>query len=256
MSHLTVLITGASSGIGEATAEAFAAKGARLILAARRLKRLEALAARLQEQYTVHVRVLEMDVQQRDRVEQAVSSLPSAWSDIDVLVNNAGLALSSSPLQDGDPVDWDCMIDTNIKGLLYVTRAVLPGMLARDRGHVINLGSIAGHECYPGGNVYCATKHAVKALSKSVRLDLLGTPIRVSSIDPGAVSTEFSAVRWQDKAKADDFYSQFEALQAEDIAKTVVFCAEMPPHVNIAEMIVMPTCQGSANHLHRSSSSS
>ena len=247
----TVLITGASSGIGYATAEEFASQGARLIVTARRESRIKALANKLTKKCAVHVLPLALDVRDRQACEQVVSSLSEEWSAIDVLVNNAGMALTTSPIQDGDPADWDCMIDTNLKGLLYMTKAVLPDMLARGVGHIINIGSIAGHEYYPGGNIYCATKHAVKAITKNLRLDLLGSPIRVSSVDPGQVATEFSEVRWQDKQKADEFYAQFVALQAADVANAVVYCANTPQHVTIAEMIVMPTCQASANHLHR-----
>jgi 3-hydroxy acid dehydrogenase / malonic semialdehyde reductase len=251
MEKLTVLITGASSGIGEATAIAFAKKGAKLIITARRMDRLTKLATELTEKYNTEVLPLVMDVKKYQDVKSMIDSLPENFKHIDVLVNNAGLALSTKAIQDGDPDDWDTMIQTNINGLLYVTRSVLPSMLKKGRGHIINIGSIAGHEYYPGGNVYCATKHAVKAITKTLRIDLLGSPIRVTSVDPGAVSTEFSEVRWKDKKKADDFYAQFTALQAADIADAVIYCAHTPPHVNVAEMIIMPTCQASANHLHR-----
>ena len=254
MSHHTVLITGASSGIGKATAIAFAKAGANIIISARRKERLDALAAQLQSDYQTNVLAITLDVQDRSSVETMLSTLPAPFNAIDVLVNNAGLALTTDKIQEANPDNWDTMIDTNIKGLLYVTRAILPGMIERGKGHVINIGSIAGHEYYPGGNIYCATKHAVKAITKNLRIDLMGTPIRVSSIDPGAVSTEFSAVRWDDQTKADQFYNEFDALQPEDIADSIVFCSQAPPHVNIAEMIVMPTCQPSANHIHRHSS--
>lgn len=253
MTQKTILITGASSGIGYATAEHFAKEGHRLILTARRIERIEDLKKELVERYGVEVLCLQLDVQDRAIVEQAFSSLPANWQDIDVLVNNAGLALSTSTLQEGSIDQWDQMIDTNVKGLLYVTRAILPGMVGRKSGHVINIGSIAGHEYYPGGNVYCATKHAVKAITKNMRIDLLGTPVRVTSIDPGAVATEFSQVRWNDKKRSDEFYEQFQPLKAEDIASAILYCANTPEHVNVAEMIVMPTCQASANHLSKKS---
>lgn len=251
MSPLIVFITGASSGIGRATAEAFAKQGAKVIATARRLERLQELKAELSEKFNAGIYTAVMDVCDRSSIETVIKQLPAEWQDIDVLVNNAGTAISTNKIQDSNPDDWDTMIDTNIKGLLYVTRAIIPGMIARNSGHVINIGSIAGHEYYPGGNIYCSTKHAVKAISKTLRIDLLGTPLRVSSVDPGAVHTEFSEVRWNDKAKSDQFYAEFAALKPEDIADAVVYCANTPAHVNVAEMIVMPTCQASVNHLHR-----
>ena len=184
-------------------------------------------------------------------VSQAINTLPSAFRAINLLINNAGLALTSDPVQSADIQHWDTMIDTNIKGLLYITRAILPGMIERQAGHIINLGSIAGHECYPGGNVYCATKHAVKALTQSLRLDLLGQPLRVTSIDPGMVATEFSTVRWDNAEKARDFYAAHEPLTATDVANTIVFAADQPPHVNIAELLVMPTTQASATAISK-----
>lgn len=246
-----VVITGASSGIGEACARRFAKAGARLILVARRLERITALAEALAEQFGSQVLPLSLDVSDSGKVKQTFCHLPEAWQAIDILVNNAGLARGTDPIQTADLANWDAMIDTNMKGLLYVTRAVLPGMLARKTGHVINIGSIAGHEYYPGGNVYCATKHAVKALTKTLLIDLLGTPVRVSSVDPGAVETEFSEVRWQDKARAKAYYDDFTPLVADDIADAVVYCASCPPHVTIAEMVVLPTDQASTNHIHR-----
>ena len=167
------------------------------------------------------------------------------------MVNNAGLALSTDKIQDGVIGNWDTMIDTNIKGLLYVTRQVLPSMVARDKGHIFNIGSVAGHDCYISGNVYSATKHAVRALTKSMRLDLLGTAIRVTEIDPGAVETEFSQVRWKDKEKAKKFYQDFEPLVADDIADAVLYCATRPLHVNISELVVYPQAQGSVSNIHR-----
>ncbi|QDQ40979.1 SDR family NAD(P)-dependent oxidoreductase [Legionella geestiana] len=247
----TVFLTGASSGIGEACARHFAAIGARLILCARRLSRLESLAATLQTLHKTETLVLQLDVRDREAVRRVVTNLPPEWRSIDLLINNAGLALGKEPLQVGDITQWETMIDTNIKGLLYVTRALLPGMLEKKRGHIINVGSIAGQECYPHGNVYAATKYAVRAITKSLRLDLLGTPIRVSEIAPGAVETEFSTVRWNDAERARAFYSEFTPLSADDIAETAVWMATRPAHVNIAEVTILPTAQASANHLHR-----
>ena len=246
-----VLITGASSGIGAACAEQCAALGANVILAARRVERLQATAERLQQEYGVRVHIIDLDVRSNSAVAEAIATLPSEWQAIDILINNAGLAISNDPLQNSKPENWDVMIDTNLKGLLYVTHAILPGMLERQAGHIVNIGSIAGHEYYPGGNVYSATKHAVRAISKSLRIDLVGQPIRVSEVAPGAVETEFSIVRWQDENKAKQFYSDFNPLSAEDIADAVVYCITRPAHVNVAEVVVMPTVQGSANHLAR-----
>jgi serine 3-dehydrogenase len=247
-----VLITGASSGIGEACARAFAAEGARLVLAARRAERLQRLAAELADGPAAEVHTSAVDVRQRSGVEQWLEALPPSLCDIDVLVNNAGLARGLAPLQAGDVEDWEEMVDTNLKGLLYVTRAVLPGMVRRGRGHVINIGSIAGHEVYPGGNVYCATKHAVTAIGRSLGIDLLGTGVRVSSVDPGMVETEFSLVRFHgDDERATAVYDGLEALTAADVAEAVVFCASRPPRANVRELVLMPSAQASAVHSHR-----
>ena len=255
MNSPIVMITGATSGIGKATALRFAQEGYRVILTGRRTQRLDALQATLEKEYQTDALSVTLDVQDKHAVSQAIEKLPSDWKNISILVNNAGTALTTDSIQTGDPDNWDIMIDTNIKGLLYVTRAILPGMLERNSGHIINVGSIAGHEYYPGGNVYSATKHAVKAINKSLRLDLLGEPIRVSSVDPGMVYTEFSAVRWNDVEKADKFYEGIDTLQAEDIADAIAYCAQVPPHVNIEDMVVMPTCQASTNHVKRKDSS-
>jgi NADP-dependent 3-hydroxy acid dehydrogenase YdfG len=243
-----VLITGASSGIGRACAEAFAAEGASLILAARRLDRLQQLA----EGLDASVHLVELDVRDRVAVERAVASLPEEWTQIDVLVNNAGLAAGLEPLQDGDPDDWDRMVDTNVKGLLYVTRAVVSGMVGRGRGHVINIGSIAGHETYPNGTVYCATKAAVDRITTGLRHDLLGTGVKVSTVDPGMVETEFSVVRFHgDRERADQVYAGIRPLSARDIAETVTWVAGRPPHVQVAEVIVLASAQASATRVHR-----
>jgi len=247
-----VLITGASSGIGRSCAKAFAQQGARLILAARRHERLEDLASELDRKLGEDIFFLVFDVRDQPAVERAITELPAGWSDIDVLVNNAGLSRGLDKLYEGKLEDWEEMIDTNIKGLLYVSRAVLPGMVKRGQGHIINIGSIAGYEVYPGGNVYCATKFAVRALSKALRLDLNGTNIRVSEVSPGMVETEFSLVRFRgDKERAAKVYQGLTPLSPDDIADAVVYCASRPPHVNISEVMVMPTAQASATLVHR-----
>lgn len=250
-----VFITGASSGIGRACAEQLAALGAKLILTARRITRITQLAADLNKQYGIAALPLQLDVRDPNQVKQVIENLANEWKNIDILINNAGLALATDSTQEGDINNWDTMIDTNIKGLLYVTRAILPGMIARNSGHIINIGSIAGREYYPGGNVYAATKFAVNAISKSLRIDLLGTAIRASEVAPGAVETEFSEVRWKDKERAKEFYSNFTPLTAEDIADAVIYCATRKPHVNIAEILVLPTAQASANFIHRNEKS-
>jgi 3-hydroxy acid dehydrogenase/malonic semialdehyde reductase len=248
----TVLITGASSGIGAACAAAFAAAGTRLILAARRSDRLQTLGQTLQQQYGVEVHGMTLDVCDRTQVETQLQALPPQWQGVDILVNNAGLSRGLDKLYKGDIQDWEEMIDTNFKGLLYVTRTLLPGMLERDRGHVINIGSIAGHQPYPNGNVYCATKAAVRALSHGLKMDLLGTPIRVSSVDPGLVETEFSQVRFHgDRDRAAQVYANVTPLTPEDVAEVVVFCATRPPHVNVSELLLLPTDQSSSTLVHR-----
>lgn len=246
-----VLITGASSGIGKATACHFAKQGAKLILAARRLHKIDELAAQLKDQYGVDILTLALDVQDNMAINAALSSLPDAFKAITILVNNAGLALESTKIQDGNVAHWDTMIQTNVSGLLYMTRAVLPGMIERDQGHIVNIGSVAGHDCYTAGNIYCGTKHMVRALSKSLRIDLSGTHIRVTEIDPGAVHTHFSEVRWRSKEKSDQFYADFEPLVADDIADAVIYATTRPSHVNIAEMVIYPVAQASVNHLSR-----
>lgn len=238
------LITGASAGIGEACADTFARNGYNLILTARRLDRLEKLATQLINDYGIEIRVLEMDVQNRESVLNAWATLPESWQKIDVLINNAGLSQDLSPIFAGDTDDWDRMIDTNIKGLLYVSRVVLPGMKDREKGHVINIGSIAGKEVYPNGNVYCATKHAVDALNQAMRIDLLPYSVKVTALHPGAVETEFSLVRFKgDRERAEKVYEGFEPLIARDIADAAWYVTSRPFHVNINEMVIMPTAQ-------------
>ena len=239
-----VLITGASAGIGQACAHAFAREGCRLIVAARRHAKLEALATAIEADHGHRCHVIELDVRDRTKVNAAIASLPTEWADIDILVNNAGLSRGLDKVHEALHTDWEEMIDTNVKGLLWLSRAVMPGMVARDRGHVINIGSIAGRQVYPGGNVYCATKYAVKAITQGMRIDLLGTKVRCSSVDPGMVETEFSEVRFHgDTERAGQTYQTFPPLKAEDIAETVLFCATRPPHVNIHEVLVMPQDQ-------------
>jgi serine 3-dehydrogenase len=252
LKNTVVLITGASSGIGRSCARAFAGTGARLILAARRVDRLNELAVELKRIPGEDILLLALDVRDQPAVERAVNGLPSEWAAVDVLVNNAGLSRGLDKLHEGKLADWEEMIDANIKGLLYVSRAVIPGMVKRGRGHVINIGSIAGHEVYPGGNVYCATKFAVDALSKGMRLDLSGTGLRVSQVSPGMVETEFSLVRFRgDKERAGKVYQGLTPLSPDDIADAVVYCVTRPPHVNISEMIVMPTAQASTTLVYR-----
>lgn len=248
-----VFITGASSGIGKSCAEQFAALGAHLIISARRIERVKKLSAELIAQHSVKVLPIELDVRNRKMVEDTINQLPADWKNIDILINNAGLALSTDKMQDANPENWEIMIDTNIKGLLYVTYAILPGMIARNQGHIVNIGSVAGYDYYPGGNVYSATKSAVKAINKSLKIDVLGTQLRVTEIIPGAVETEFSEVRWNDKERAKNFYSDFEALTPDDIADAVIYCTTRRPHVNIREISLLPIGQASANHVYRTS---
>ena len=252
LSGSMVLITGASSGFGEACAHAFAGEGARLVLAARRRDRLETLAEELRSRYGSDVFLLGLDVRDRAAVEEQLGSLPDEWRGIDVLVNNAGLSRGLDKLHEGSIQDWEEMIDTNVKGLLYVSRTVIPWMVARKRGTVINIGSIAGHEVYPKGNVYCATKHAVAALTRGMRQDLLGTGVRVCSVDPGLAETEFSIVRFRgDAARARTVYDGLQPLNGEDVAQAVLFCASQPAHVQVAELILLPSAQASSTLVHR-----
>jgi serine 3-dehydrogenase len=254
LTGMTVLITGASSGIGAACAEAFAGEGCRLLLVARRRQRVDELTASLRGRYQVDVIVETVDVRDRPAVEEWMGGLPEAWRAVDILVNNAGLARGLAPLHEGDVEDWEEMIDTNLKGLLYVTRAVLPGMVARRRGHVITIGSIAGHESYRGGNVYCATKHAVAGLIRGIAIDTLGTGVRVSSVDPGLVETEFAKVRFHgDEKRAAAVYDGLQPLTGEDVADAVLFCATRPPHANVRELVLLPSAQAGSVHVHRDS---
>ncbi len=248
MINKTALITGASSGIGYACAESLAAVGYQLIITARRKERIKELATDLAKRYSVNVLPLVFDVRKKEEVFSAISNLPDAYKQIDLLVNNAGLALGLSDIQGGDTSDWDQMIDTNVKGVLYVSKAVIPGMIQRKQGHIINIGSIAGKETYPKGNVYCASKHAVTSLSKAMRMELVEHNIKVTLVNPGAADTEFSLVRFKgDESAAKKVYEGFEPLKAEDISQCVVFCAQLPLHVNVDDMVIMPTAQATAS---------
>ncbi|MGF1600505.1 MAG: SDR family oxidoreductase [Thermosynechococcaceae cyanobacterium] len=247
-----VLITGASSGIGQACAKACAVAGTNLILAARREDRLKKLAVDLQNEFGIETLVLPLDVCDRTQVETRLGFLAEPWSNIDIVINNAGLSRGLTKLHEGSIQDWEEMIDTNVKGLLYVTRALVPGMVERQQGHIINIGSIAGHETYPNGNVYCATKAAVRAISAGLKQDLLGTPVRVSSVDPGLVETEFSEVRFRgDTDRAKQVYKNLNPLTPEDVADVVLFCATRPIHVNVSEVLLLPTDQSGATLVHR-----
>lgn len=247
-----VLITGASSGIGRSTALRFAAEGARILICARRTERLDALAQELRSTYGVKVHTFTLDVRDRAAVERSISGLPDEWKGISLLVNNAGLSRGLDTIQEGNMDDWDEMIDTNVKGLLYVTRAVLPGMIARSEGHIVNIGSVAGRWVYPKGNVYNASKFAVTALNEGMKMDLLGTPIRVTSVDPGLIETEFSIVRFHgDEERAKNVYKGMTPLSPDDIADTIVWAATRPAHVNISTVIMMPTDQSAPTLVHR-----
>ena len=240
----TVLITGASSGIGEGCARKFASQGARLILNSRSTDKLTALAEELKEKYDAECYVMPFDVCNREAAAAALNALPQEWKSIDVLINNAGLAIGVDKEHEGSLDEWDVMIDTNIKALLSMTRLVVPGMVERGRGHIINIGSIAGDAAYPGGSVYCATKAAVKALSDGLRIDLVDTPLRVTNIKPGLVETNFSVVRFRgDKEKADNVYRGIKPLNGDDIAEVAYFAASAPEHMQVAEILVMPTYQ-------------
>ncbi|TVR27378.1 MAG: SDR family NAD(P)-dependent oxidoreductase [Balneolaceae bacterium] len=244
-----VLITGATAGIGKATARIMAQEGANLILTGRRSKRLEELKESLIEQAGIQVEIHDFDVRDRESCKRCVDSVAHP---IDILINNAGLASGKDPIDSADFEDWDKMIDTNIKGLLNMTRFVAEGMRSRNKGHIINIGSIAGHEAYPGGSVYCGTKHAVDAITKATKMDLHGTNIRVSSVSPGLVETEFSEVRFHgDKETAESVYQDTKALTAEDVAEIILFTVTRPAHVNIMDTIVLPLYQSSSTMVHR-----
>lgn len=241
------LITGATSGIGKACAEIYAQNGYQLIITGRRANRLAEFKDQLESDYPIKVKTLCFDVRDRNEVEKNFQALPTELKKVDILINNAGLSQGLDSLQNGSLDDWDTMIDTNIKGLLYVSKIVSNWMIANKKGHIVNLGSIAGKEVYANGNVYCATKHAVDALNKAMRIDLLPHGIKVTGIHPGAVETEFSIVRFHgDKDKATKIYEGYEPLAAKDIAETIYFTTSRPSHVNINDLVIMPTAQASA----------
>jgi serine 3-dehydrogenase len=247
-----VCVTGASSGIGSACAREFARAGASVLLVARRKDRLDDLARQLQAEFNVRVTTLGVDLRNRKSVENAFGSLSPDWQEIDILLNNAGLSRGLSKLHEGSVEDWEEMIDTNIKALLYVSRVVIPGMVSRNRGHIMNIGSVSGHQTYPGGNVYSASKFAIVGLTRSLKMDLHGTPIRVTNVEPGLVRTEFSEVRFRgDTARAEKVYEGYKPLEPSDVAEVVVFCATRPPHVNMLEVLVLPTDQSSATMVHK-----
>lgn len=248
----TVLITGATSGIGKATAILFAKNGYDIIITGRRQEKLKSLEEQLSKDYDINILSLNFDVRKYDEVEKALNYLPEKFQNIDILVNNAGLASGFGPIDQGNPEDWDKMIDTNVKGLLYVTKMITPIMIKRNQGHIINIASIAGKEVYLNGNVYCASKHAVDALSKAMRIDLLPHNIKVTNIAPGMVDTEFSLVRYKgDKTSADNVYRGMKPLHANDVAEVIYFTATRPAHVNINDIVIMPTVQANTSHLIR-----
>ncbi|MCJ0742865.1 SDR family oxidoreductase [Pedobacter montanisoli] len=246
------LITGATSGIGEACAHTFAEQGYHLILIARREQLLEKLAETLKQKHQIEVKKIQADVRDKENISYVLETLPAHWKEVDVLVNNAGLSQGLDPIDKGNTDDWDTMIDTNIKGLLYVTKAVSGWMVERKKGHIVNIGSIAGKEVYANGNVYCATKHAVDALNKGMRIDLLPHGIKVTAINPGMVETEFSIVRFKgDTGRAKKVYDGLEPLIAQDIADAIWFVVSRPPHVNINDMLIMPTAQANGSIVNR-----
>ncbi len=248
----TILVTGATSGFGKAIAEKFASNQSNIIITGRRKDTLLALANALEKKYTIKVLPLTFDVRNKNEVFTILSGLTDEWKNIDVLINNAGLALGRDSFENAAIDDWETMLDTNVKGMMYVTRAILPYMIAKQKGHIINIGSIAGKEVYQYGNGYCASKHAVDALSKSMRIDLLHHSIKVTAIHPGAAETEFSLVRFKgDAAKAAAVYEGYTPLSANDIADTVFYCATLPEHVCINELTIMPTAQANANLFYK-----
>lgn len=250
MIQKTALITGATSGIGMETARILAAHHYRIILTGRRKDRLEALQQELEQQGPVYF--LNFDIRSKKEVDEALKTLPDEWKTIDVLINNAGLAAGYDPVARADVADWEAMIDTNVKGLLYISQLVSQWMIERGSGHIINISSISGKEIYPMGSVYCATKHAVNAISKTMRIELLPYNIKVSTISPGAVETEFSLVRFKgDQEKADNVYKGFTALNAKDIAESIYFVLSRPAHVNIDDLLIMPAAQASARDFFR-----
>jgi 3-hydroxy acid dehydrogenase / malonic semialdehyde reductase len=247
-----ILITGATSGFGKAMALKFAQSGDDLIITGRRQERLEKIAGEIRSQFNVRILSLCFDVRKLEECENAIQSIPEEWKMIDVLVNNAGLAVGLNPIHEGVVDDWERMIDTNVKGLLYMTRVVSPLMVERKQGHIINIGSIAGKEVYPNGNVYCGSKFAVDAITKGMRIDLLPYNVKVTQVAPGAGETEFSIVRFKgDQQKADNVYKGFTPLNAGDVADAVYYVTTLPPHVNINDLVLMPTAQASSMHFNK-----
>ena len=247
-----IFITGATSGFGKAIAEKFAANGDHLIISGRRKERLESVSANLKNSYGINVLPLNFDVRDKEKVFSELQDLPEAWKSIDILVNNAGLALGRDYFEEASLDDWDIMLDTNVKGLLYVSKAVLPYLKKGGGGHIINMGSIAGKEVYEKGNGYCASKHAVDAISKAMRVDLLRHSIKVTAIHPGAAETEFSLVRFKgDEALAKSVYTGFQALSANDVADVVFYCANLPAHVCINDLVITCTAQASSVYFHK-----
>ncbi|MCF6365605.1 MAG: SDR family NAD(P)-dependent oxidoreductase [Bacteroidales bacterium] len=247
----TALITGATSGIGKATAIMLAKLNYNIIITGRREERLNKLSEELKTQFNTKVRSLNFDIRNREETKKQIENLPSEWQNIDILVNNAGLASGLDFIHEGDIDDWEKMIDTNVKGLLYISRAIMPGMVERKYGHIVNISSIAGKETYFKGNVYCATKHAVDSITKAMRIDMLPHGIRVTSISPGMVDTEFSEVRLGSKQAASTVYDGLTPLYAQDIADAVEFAVTRPKHVTINDMLIMPTDQANSSHTHR-----
>lgn len=249
---MTVLITGATSGIGRSTAEIFARNGHNLIITGRRNQRLLQLEEKLKQEHQVKVLPLCFDVRNEEQVQSSIGSLPAEWRRIDILVNNAGLAAGLAPIHEGATSHWNQMIDTNVKGLLYVTKHVSQLMIANKKGHIINIGSVAGKEVYANGNVYCATKHAVDALNKAMRIDLLPHNIKVTAINPGMVETEFSIVRFEgDEERAKKVYLGLQPLTPEDIAETIYWVSQRPAHVNVNDLLIMPAAQASSTNVNR-----
>lgn len=248
----TALITGATAGFGEACARRFASEGYRLVITGRRAERLEAFRSQLEKEFGIQVKALAFDVRSNDDVKASLNSLEDSWKTIDVLVNNAGLALDLSTIDEGNTDDWDTMIDTNVKGLLYVSRVVIPWMKERKQGQIVNIGSTAAKTVYAKGNVYCASKAAVDALSQGMRIDLLPYNIKVTAVHPGAAETEFSLVRFKgDESRAKDVYKGFTPLSAADVADVVYYCCSLPPHVCINDLVLTPTAQANAYYIHR-----
>ena len=249
----TVLITGATSGIGEACAKKYAADGDRLILTGRRVDRLNILKTKLEKDFSTEILALIFDVQDKKAVDKNLGTLPTEWQKIDLLINNAGLAAGKDSFENADINDWETMLNTNVHGLLYVSKQIIPLMIANKKGHIVNIGSIAGKEVYENGNVYCASKFAVDAISKSMRIDLLKHSIKVTCIHPGAVETEFSLVRFKgDKNKAAATYNGMVPLSGNDIADSIFYCTQLPDHVCINELVITPTQQANAYYTHRS----